>query len=161
MVDLYKNKYKINYLSFYLGNQSTAFNVTILIQILIALSQIVYLAIVLFQSSKTRQRLNVPELNREKWKIYIILVSALISITSILGMTFFYKESAEITKRLGLVDNILLFLYTNSSFLYSAVSFTLLSNIETTEIFKNYNYIFTKQILVYIMGIQVLCCIML
>ena len=131
-----------------------------IIKVLLALAQSVFFSIVIYQTTKSRQRINVPELKQEKWKIYIILVSSIISIASILTMTAFYKETAELTKRLGLVDNILLFFYINCSFIYSLVSFTLLSNIETTEILKSYNYIFTKQILVYIMGVQVLCCIL-
>ena len=106
----------------------------------------------------TNQRISVPELKHNKWKVYMMFLSSIISICSLIGLIAFNKQTLIFSKKLKLVDNIFFFIYINTTFLYSFLSYNLLNNLETIDVLKSYNYLCSKQILVFIMGVQVLCC---
>ena len=106
----------------------------------------------------TKQRISVPELKNNKWKVYMMFFSANASICLLMGLIFYNSQTFDLSKQLKLIDNIFFFMFINITFLYSFLSYNLLNTLETSDVIRSYNYLSLKQILVFIMGVQVLCC---
>jgi hypothetical protein len=81
-----------------------------------------------------------------------------IVVFSSLVLIFYNKSTQNFTRNLGLVDNIMFMLFANSSFVYSYKSYYILNVLINYEK-KSSHLINVKFVLVYIIGVQVACCI--
>ena len=94
----------------------------------------------------------MPELITEKKKNYLIIISCMISVMSIVGLTFFQEITLNFTKRyFGITDNILFLTYMTSSFLLCLLTFSLLNKMDSKGITKNIKFISYKKTILYIM----------
>jgi len=75
---------------------------------------------------------------------------------SVIGMTFYYEETLEFSrKKLNLVDNILFLVYILSNYTFCFMSSSMLDSINCKEMPKDKGYTMTKKVLLLIMGLQV------
>ena len=95
------------------------------------------------------QRLSVPELVKEKKINNFILASTIISIISLLGLTFFNKESLSFSKNiLGLCENFLYLFFLISLFFICYFSLDLINKLEISGVNKNSYYLSLKRSLI-------------
>ena len=103
-------------------------------------------------TSLIKQRISVPELIIENKKNSLITITCMVSVISIIGLTFFQEGTLNFTKKyFGLVDNFLFLTYLVSSFSLCSLTFYMLNKIDSEGIPKNDNFITYKKIILYIM----------
>jgi len=73
---------------------------------------------------------------RDKLSTYLINIFSLISVLSILGLTFFADSFEKVAEHLGLADNILFPFYITSTFLLSLTLYKGISEIKETQFDK-------------------------
>lgn len=110
-------------------------------------------------TSLIRQRISVPELIEERWRNYVITITSSISVVTFISMTYYNQETLNFShKNLRFADNVLFILYMISSFLACFMTFKLLSKLNVREVPKDCCCLIMKKYLIFLMGVQVLCC---
>lgn len=101
------------------------------------------------------QRLSVPELFKEKTNNHVIFASMMISIFSLIGLTFFNAKSLAFSKKIfGLCENILYLIFLISLYLICSFSLMLLNKLEVIGVNKNTYYLGMKRSLLICMTIN-------
>jgi len=148
---LYKEKMSVKYLSTYLSDQSP------IIKIVVVIAQVFLVSAIICLSGLIKQRISVPELIKERWRNYFLVLTCLVSIFAMLGMTFYNEDSMAFSNKIGLVDNIFMFVYILSTFTYCLMTFVLLSRLNINEVPKDCCCLTLKKYLMLIMAVQVFC----
>jgi len=118
-------------------------------------SQVIFITIIIILTSLIRQRISVPELKMEKRKNYFILFSSIISVCSLMGLTFLKDKTMTFTRIfVGLTDNFLYISFLGSSISICYLSFILLKKIESIFFQKDSIFLFFKKIILAIMTIN-------
>jgi hypothetical protein len=119
----------------------------------------VLLIIIMCLSNLLRQRISVPEFSSESWRNSQLIISNIISIIAMIFLTFYNEETIYYSRRyLGLVDNVLFFIYLSSSFMFCLNTYLLLMKLNIREIPKESTCLNFKRYLIMVMAIQLLCC---
>ena len=122
-------------------------------------SQLILALMMICLTSMIRQRISVPELIGEKWRNYTIIISSSVSVTCMILLLYFNKETLLFSQKVvGSVDNIIFLVYIISSFVYCYMTYKLLSKLTIREVPKDCSCIVFKKYLMLLMGIQVFTC---
>lgn len=153
---LYKEKTKIKYFSEYFSDEPSIVKVfDIFIKLIIALFLIMFGIKFGFYCSLVNQRISVPELNKQKTINNIIFYSSLISIISLIALTFFGQKTLYFTKRfLHLSDNVFFLIFLISLYTICSNSIRILNSLELSGIKKDQFYMLIKNTLLAFMTIS-------
>ncbi len=101
----------------------------------------------------------MPELIKEKWRIYVALISTTISVTCVVVLLFYNIESLLLSKTvLKLVDNVIFPIWMGMSLTYCVMSFSLLEKLEMKDIQSNKSCLSFKKSNLFLMTIQFIVC---
>ncbi len=110
-------------------------------------------------TSLIRQRISVPELRKEKWRNYLVLISGSTSVLCMITMIFYNNETLKFSKMfIHTVDNIFFSFYIVTTFIYSVMTYLLLEKMNILELPKNCACLLFKKYLIVLMGVQLICC---
>jgi phosphatidylserine synthase len=122
-------------------------------------SKFILMLTIIFLTGLIKQRISVPELKKEKWLNYLVLISCSVSILSFITIVYYNEITLYISRNiLGLVDNIFYFIYLICSFIYCLCTYLLLCKMNIKEIPKDCACLLFKKYTTFLMGIQLICC---
>ncbi len=155
--DLFKSKYNIKYFSHYFSKQGITQVSVYITQLIMCFDQILFFVIAFNLSTLIKQRISVPELQREKGNYFLLILSLLSISFSYLVLVFFNDSTLYITIHfLKLTDNVFFLLFLMSSYIFCLDTFYFLNKFDISTVPKESYYINIKMYLLAIMGITIL-----
>lgn len=115
--------------------------------------------IIISLSSLLKQRISVPELRKEKWKNYLIIISFITSLLSVFSLLFYNQRTLSLSRiYFKSIDNVFFACFMITTYIYCHMTYMLLSKLNIKEIPKDCNCLYVKKALLVYMSIQILCC---
>ena len=146
--DIFNQRFRIKHFSFYLSY------INIPLKVLFLLNSMIFSAFMFTLSSIIRQKMAVPELKNQRYKISIMTLSLILYTTIYILLVFSFRSFDEISKlKLGLFDNVLFSLLMISGLSLSYISNNILMclSIKENRVHKNQRYHVIKNYLIIIM----------
>jgi hypothetical protein len=153
--DIFNQRFRIKHFSFFLSNINIPLRVFFLFSIMIFSAYMFTLASII------RQKMAVPELKNQRYKISIMTISLMIYTTIYILLIFSFRAFDEISKfKLGLFDNVLfsLLMVSGLSLFYASNNILLVLSNNENRVNKNHGYYVVKNYLIILMiALTIIC----